>query len=310
MKIYEGLHDLERLSYAVVTSGTFDGVHIGHQKILKRLIDAAQQSGGESVLITYWPHPRLVLHEDSQDLKLLSTFEEKAELLASYGVQHLIKIPFTPQFSRLSSQEFIQQVLIDAIGTRKLVIGYDHRFGRNREGSFEHLMAHKDQYGFEVEEIPRQDIDHIGVSSTLIRNALSEGKVEIAASYLGRPYSFCGEVVPGDKIGRSLGFPTANLKIPQPYKLIPSDGVYAVKVTHNGKLWDGMLNIGVRPTIGGNEHRQEVHIMDLEQNLYGEELKILLIRQIRHEMKFNNLQELQLQLSRDKEEALSILKNS
>lgn len=310
MKIYEGLQNFERLSYAVVTSGTFDGVHIGHQKIIKRLTDAARQSQGESVLITFWPHPRLVLHADSQDLKLLSTFEEKAELLASYGVQHLVKIPFTPQFSQLSSQEFIQQVLIDAIGTRKLVIGYDHRFGRNREGSFEHLMAHKATYGFEVEEIPRQDIDHIGVSSTLIRNALSEGKVETAATYLNRPYSFSGTVVPGDKIGRSLGFPTANLKIPEPYKLIPSDGVYAVKVMHQGRLWDGMLNIGYRPTVGGNEHRQEVHIFGLAQDLYHEQLKIMLIRQIRKELKFSSLQELQQQLTLDKEKALLILKNS
>lgn len=310
MKIYEGLQDFERLPYAVVTSGTFDGVHIGHQKILKRLIDAARQRSGESVLITYWPHPRMVLHADSKDLKLLTTFEEKAALLAGYGVEHLVKIPFTPQFSRLTSEEFIQQVLIDAIGTRKLVIGYDHRFGRNREGSFEHLMANKEQWGFEVEEIPRQDIDHVGVSSTLIRNALTEGKVETAATYLGRYYSFCGEVVEGDKIGRSMGFPTANLKIPEAYKLIPADGVYAVKVAYRDTEWDGMLNIGYRPTVGGNEHRHEVHIFGLDQSLYGERLKVILVRQIREELKFSSLQQLQQQLVHDKEQALLILKNS
>jgi riboflavin kinase/FMN adenylyltransferase len=310
MKIYEGLQHFERLPYAVVTSGTFDGVHIGHQKIIKRLTDAAKQGQGESVLITYWPHPRLVLHADSKDLKLLSTFDEKADLLAGYGVEHLVKIPFTPEFSRLTSQEFIQQVLIDAIGTRKLVIGYDHRFGRNREGSFEHLMANKQQYGFEVEEIPRQDVEHVGVSSSRIRTALSEGKVEEAAAYLGRNYSFTGTVVDGDKIGRSMGFPTANLRIPESYKLIPSDGVYAVKVALDGAEWSGMLNIGNRPTVGGNDHRQEVHIFDLNQNLYGRQLKIMLIRQIRQELKFSSLEELQQQLARDKEQALSILKNS
>ncbi|WP_224994566.1 bifunctional riboflavin kinase/FAD synthetase [Cesiribacter sp. SM1] len=310
MKVYEGLQHFERLPYAVVTSGTFDGVHIGHQKIIKRLTDAAKQGPGESVLITYWPHPRLVLHADSKDLKLLSTFDEKAALLADYGVEHLVKIPFTPEFSRLTSQEFIQQVLIDAIGTKKLVIGYDHRFGRNREGSFEHLMANKQQYGFEVEEIPRQDVEHVGVSSSRIRAALSEGKVEEAAAYLGRNYSFAGNVVEGDKIGRSLGFPTANLQIPETYKLIPSDGVYAVKVALEGAQWSGMLNIGNRPTVGGNEHRQEVHIFELNQDLYGRQLRIELIRQIRQELKFNSLQDLQQQLNRDKEQALSILNNS
>ncbi|AHM59173.1 riboflavin kinase/FMN adenylyltransferase [Flammeovirgaceae bacterium 311] len=310
MRIYEGLQNFERLPHAVVTSGTFDGVHIGHQKIIKRLTTAAKQGPGESVLITYWPHPRLVLHADSKDLKLLSTFDEKAELLAGYGIEHLVKIPFTPEFSRLSSQEFIQQVLIDAIGTKKLVIGYDHRFGRNREGSFEHLMANKQQWGFEVEEIPRQDVEHVGVSSSRIRTALSEGQVEVAATYLGRHYSFTGTVVEGDKIGRSMGFPTANLHIPEPYKLIPSDGVYAVKVSLAGAEWNGMLNIGKRPTVGGEEHRQEVHIFDLDQNLYGSQLKIMLIRQIRQEFKFNSLQELQQQLAKDKEQALLILKKS
>lgn len=310
MRIYEGLQNFNRLPYAVVTSGTFDGVHVGHQKILKRLIDTSRQSGGESVLITYWPHPRMVLHADSHDLKLLSTFEEKAELLAGYGVEHLVKIPFTPQFSRLTSEEFIQQVLIDAIGTRKLVIGYDHRFGRNREGSFEHLMANKEQWGFDVEEIPRQDIDHVGVSSTRIRNALSGGRVDEAATFLGRPYSFSGLVVEGDKIGRSMGFPTANLRIQESYKLIPSDGVYAVKVAHEGKDWDGMLNIGVRPTVGGEDHRQEVHIFGLDQSLYGQKLTINLIKQIRQEQKFSSLEALQLQLEKDKEEALFILTKS
>ncbi|EMR02518.1 bifunctional riboflavin kinase/FAD synthetase [Cesiribacter andamanensis] len=309
MKIYDGLQDFTRLPHAVVTSGTFDGVHIGHQKILKQLVDAARQSGGESVLITFWPHPRLVLHADSRDLKLLSTFEEKAELLASFGVEHLVKIPFTEAFSRLSSSEFIQQVLVEGIGTKKLVIGYDHRFGRNREGSFEYLMANKARWGFEVVEISRQDVDHVGVSSTRIRKALSEGKVEEAAQFLGRPYSFAGLVVEGDKIGRNLGFPTANVEIPEHYKLIPSDGVYAVRVHHTNSLLPGMLNIGMRPTVGGQSHRLEVHIFGLEEDLYGQQLRLDLVQQIREELKFDSLDELRQQLALDKEQALFILQN-
>jgi riboflavin kinase / FMN adenylyltransferase len=309
MKIYEGLQDFTRLKQAVVTSGTFDGVHVGHQKILKRLVDAARQCGGESVLITFWPHPRLVLHADSKDLKLLSTFEEKASLLEAFGLEHLVKIPFTEAFSRLSSSEFIQQVLVDGIGTKKLVIGYDHRFGRNREGSFEYLMANKAQWGFEVVEIPRQDIDHVGVSSTRIRKALSEGKVEEAASFLGRPYSFAGRVIEGDKIGRQLGFPTANVEIPESYKLIPSDGVYAVRVQHQQKQYDGMLNIGMRPTVGGLSHRLEVHIFGLGEDLYGHQLRLDLVGQIREELKFDSLEELRQQLLKDKEQALFILQN-
>lgn len=310
MKVYDGLQHFQRLSYAVVTSGTFDGVHVGHQKILKRLIDVTSQREGESVLITYWPHPRLVLHPDSKDLKLLSTFDEKAALLEAYGIQHLVKIPFTPEFSQLSSQEFIQQVLLEAIGTKMLVIGYDHRFGHNREGSFEHLMANKAQYGFEVEEIPRQDVDHVGVSSTRIRNALSAGQVEVAAAYLGRPYSFTGTVIPGDKLGRGMGFPTANLAIPEAYKMIPADGVYAVKVAIDGKLFSGMLNIGMRPTVGGKEHRLEVNVFHLDQDLYGKKLQVHLVQQIREELKFDSLNELKEQLSKDKEQALLILQNS
>ena len=307
MKIYEGLEQFSRLQKAVVTSGTFDGVHIGHQKILAKLTDLARKTGGETVVITFWPHPRMVLHADSKDLKLLSTFEEKAEQLSHFGIDHLLKIAFTKEFSQLSSMEFIQKILIEAIGTSHLVIGYDHRFGKNREGSFDHLLANKDRYGFEVEEISRQDIDNVGVSSTRIRNALAEGQVEIAAEYLGRPYSLTGTVVEGDKIGRKLGFPTANLHIPQSYKLIPSDGVYAVTVKLEGSIFKGMLNIGQRPTVGGQNRTVEVHVFDLDENLYSKELTISLIRQIRTELKFESLDRLKNQLQQDKQSALAIL---
>lgn len=307
MKIYEGVEEFTRLSKAVVTSGTFDGVHVGHQKILGKLTDLARKTGGETVVITFWPHPRLVLHADSQDLKLLSTFEEKADLLAQYGIDHLIKIAFTRSFSQLSSREFIQKILIDAIGTSHLVIGYDHRFGKNREGSFEHLVANKEKYGFEVVEISRQDVDHIGVSSTRIRNALAAGEVEIAAEYLGRSYSFGGTVVEGDKIGRSMGFPTANIHIPEQYKLIPADGVYAVQVQLDGRHYKGMLNIGHRPTVGGKKRQVEVHIFKLSEDLYNKEIRLFLVKQIRTELKFDSLEELKEQLEQDKKSAVSIL---
>lgn len=307
MKIHEGIEGFVRLQKAIVTSGTFDGVHIGHQTILGKLTQLARKTGGETVVITFWPHPRMVLHADSKDLKLLSTFDEKAALLAEAGIDHLVKIAFTKEFSELSSTEFIQKVLIDAIGTTHLVIGYDHRFGKNREGSFEHLLANKKKWGFEVEEISRQDIDNVGVSSSRIRNALANGQVEIAAEYLGRPYSFTGTVVEGDKIGRSLGFPTANIHIPESYKLIPADGVYAVHVQWNGQQYKAMLNIGQRPTVGGRQRTVEAHIFELDENLYNSELSVFLIKQIRTELKFDSLEELKMQLSRDKESAIAIL---
>ena len=307
MKIYEGVEGFSHLSKAVVTSGTFDGVHIGHQKILAKLTDLAKKTAGETVVITFWPHPRLVLHPDSKDLKLLSTFEEKALLLEQLGIDHLIKIAFTKEFSQLSSAEFIQRILKDAIGTTHLVIGYDHRFGKNREGSFEHLMANKNKYGFEVEEISRQDIDNVGVSSTRIRNALDAGKVEIATEYLGRPYSLSGTVVEGEKIGRKISFPTANIHIPQPYKLVPADGVYAVKVSIENKEYQGMLNIGQRPTVGGQNRTVEVHIFELDEDLYHKEITVYLIKQIRTELKFDSLEQLKDQLQQDKQTAKSIL---
>ncbi|MEO0333726.1 MAG: riboflavin kinase, partial [Bacteroidota bacterium] len=194
----------------VVTSGTFDGVHFGHQKILARLKELAQEANGETVVLTFWPHPRLVLQGTESSLKLLNTFEEKAHLLEQAGIDHLVQMPFTEEFSHLSPHDYVQRILVDQLGTKFLVIGYDHRFGRNREGNFDYLQQHANSFGFQVEEIPRQDIDDIGVSSTKIRKALNSGDVASAKLYLGRPYEISGIVVGGDKIGRNLGFPTAN----------------------------------------------------------------------------------------------------
>lgn len=307
MKIYHGLDDFARLEYAVVTSGTFDGVHVGHQKILSRLREIAQKNHGETVVITFWPHPRLLLKPDDHTLKLLNTFEEKAELLKEHGIQHLVRIPFTKEFSQLTSEEFIKDILVDTIGTKKLVIGYDHRFGKNREGSFEQLVLNAPRYGFDVEEIPRQEIDHLAVSSTKIRHSLEVGDIDTANHLIGRPYSLTGRVITGDKIGRSIGFPTANIDIDTNYKLIPSDGIYAVTVKQGHATYGGMLYIGYRPTINGAKRNIEVNIFDFAKNIYGESITVNFHKMIRGDRTFNGLDELTRQLHQDKIDSLNIL---
>jgi riboflavin kinase/FMN adenylyltransferase len=307
MKIYHGIDDLSRLNYAVVTSGTFDGVHVGHQKILARLQEIATRNNGETVVITFWPHPRLVLHPEDDSLKLLNTFEEKAALLKEQGIQHLVRIPFTKEFSQYTSEEFIQKILVDTIGTKKLVIGYDHRFGHNREGSFEQLKLNAPKYGFEVEEIPRQDIDHVGVSSSKIRKALDEGDIDTATHFLGQPYALTGRVVMGDKLGRLLGYPTANIEVDTKYKLIPADGIYAVTLLHEHTTYKGMLYIGNRPTVNGTKRNIEVNIFDFEKDIYGESLTLYFHKLIRGDARFNDLEELKVQLAIDKQDALRML---
>ncbi len=308
MKIYHGIDDFTQLQYAVVTSGTFDGVHIGHQKIFSRLREIASRNFGETVVITYWPHPRLVLHPEDESLKLLNTFEEKANLLKDQGIQHLIRIPFTKEFSQLSSEEYIQQILVKTIGTRKLVIGYDHHFGKNREGSFEQLKLNCQRYGFEVEEIPSQEVDHVAVSSTKIRKALEEGDISTANHFLGQPYPLTGRVVRGDRIGHTIGYPTANIEIDTRHKLIPSDGIYAVTVDYGPRTYGGMLYIGYRPTINGKRRNIEVNIFDFNEDVYGETLTIHFHKRLRGDHTFDGLEEMKAQLQRDKQDALAVLK--
>jgi riboflavin kinase / FMN adenylyltransferase len=309
MKIYHGIEDFTKLNFAVVTSGTFDGVHVGHQKIFSRLREIASRHKGESVVLTFWPHPRLVLHPEDDSLKVLNTFEEKAELLKEEGINHLIRIPFTKEFSQLTSEEFIRKILVETIGTKKLVIGYDHHFGKNREGSFEQLKLNGPKYGFEVEEIPRQDIDNVGVSSTKIRKALDEGDIETATHFLGKPYSITGRVVTGDKLGRLIGYPTANLEIEIKHKLVPMDGIYAVTVLHEHKEFGGMLYIGNRPTINGTKQNIEVNIFDFNDDIYGESLTVKFHKLIRGDKKLADLEELKAQISLDKIAAHKILDN-
>ncbi|TNF42594.1 MAG: bifunctional riboflavin kinase/FAD synthetase [Cytophagales bacterium] len=307
MKIYEGLDEFQAVPNAVVTSGTFDGVHLGHQKILTRIREIARGLQGETVLITFWPHPRLVLYPKEHNLRLLTTFEEKASLLRKFGIDHLITIPFTKEFSQLSSEEFIRKVLVDKIETKKLVIGYDHRFGKNREGSFEYLQNHSTEFGFELEEISRQDVDEIGVSSTKIRRALETGDVKTANSYLGRPYEINGIVVKGQQIGRSIGFPTANIHVPNDYKLIPCDGVYAVEALVDGGLFKAMLNIGNRPTVDGSKKTVEAHLFDYQGDLYNRQITIFFQEFLREEKKFDSLEDLKKQLLEDQRQAKLVL---
>ncbi|QHV95007.1 bifunctional riboflavin kinase/FAD synthetase [Spirosoma endbachense] len=309
MIVHRGLDDISPLTNAVVTSGTFDGVHRGHQTILARLTEVAQTSEGESVLITYWPHPRTVVSNDSQDLKLLTTLDEKIELIEQAGVNHLVAIPFTRSFSELTSEQYIRQILIDKIGTKKLVIGYDHRFGRDREGGFDYIQAHQSEYGFEVEEIPRQDVEAVGVSSSKIRTALQEGNIHTANLFLGRQYNLTGTIVKGQQLGRTIGFPTANLQVDDLIKLVPANGVYAVDVVQAGQVYGGMLNIGFRPTVAGTHQTIETYIFDFDKDIYGEHMTLRFREFLRPEQKFEGLPALVAQLKRDEETARAILQS-
>jgi len=302
MNIYQGIENFPAINFAIVTSGTFDGVHKGHQKILSRLKESCLKHNGESVLITFHPHPRQILKKDD-DLKLLSTLDEKIKLLTQFEVDHLLIIPFTNAFSELSSEEFIEEILIKTINTKKLVIGYDHRFGKNREGSFEYLKDHSHNYGFEIEEIPAQEIDDIAVSSTKIRNALLEGDIELANDYLGHQYSLEGKVVKGKQIGRTIGYPTANIEIKEKYKLIPADGVYIVEVEYKNETYGGMLSIGNNPTLNGTQTTIEVNIFNFNKEIYNEGLTVRFVKYMRGQIKYSNLEGLIAQLKNDEIEA-------
>lgn len=308
MKVYRGLEQYQTVKNAVVTTGTFDGVHLGHKTIINQLKKIAGDNNGETVVLTFHPHPRMVLQKEN-NIKLLGTIDERIKLLEENGVDHLIISPFTKEFSRISSIEFVRDILVNKIGTKKLVIGYDHHFGRNREGSFEHLVEFGPMYGFEIEEIPAINIEDVNISSTKIRKALEIGDIKTAKEYLGRNYSISGVVITGKQLGRSMGFPTANIKIAESYKLIPGIGVYAVKVIHNEINYLGMLNIGFRPTIEDDRKMSiEVHLFEFNGNLYDEELTIEFVSKIRDEQQFKNVNQLKEQLERDLIECENIFK--
>lgn len=307
MKVLDHISEFQKSDYSVVTIGTFDGVHIGHQTILKRVVEDARKNGGESTLITFWPHPRFILKKDPNSLKLLSTFEEKVELVSQLGIDNILKIAFTPDFSNLSADQFVQTILQDGVATKQLYIGYDHHFGNNREGDIDFLKANSDRYGFTVNEISKQEIDHVGVSSTKIREALKSGEIHLANSLLGREYTLSGSVVDGQKKGRSIGYPTANIRVEESYKLLPADGVYAIKASVKGIDASGMLNVGFKPTVNGKERTIEAHLFEFNSDIYGEDITIKFVRSIRKEMKFDDLSQLQKQLDKDKEKAIELL---
>ncbi len=308
MKVYRSIDDFQKLDSAVVTSGTFDGVHLGHRKILTNLVDKARKTNSESVVITFWPHPRTVLQPD-QPTRLLTSLEEKIELIGESRPDHLIVLPFSRDFSNQSSLEFIYKILIGQIGTKHLIIGYDHRFGKNREGSFEFLKENAAQFGFEVEEIPREDIHNVTISSTNIRKSLQQGDLNEVLTLLGRSYFLTGTVVHGEKIGRKLGFPTANIQPDEALKLIPCDGVYAIEAEWQGKNYPGMMNIGYRPTVGGLSHVIEAHLFDFNEKIYEDRLRIYFRYYIRPEKRFASLEELKNQLQTDRLSALDLLKS-
>jgi len=309
LRIYNQLSEFKKLDNAVVTIGTFDGVHFGHQKIIKRLCEMAKSSGGESVLLTFFPHPRMIIDPENQELKMINTIDEKAQILAGLGIDHLIITPFTRDFSNLSANDYIKNILVDAIGTKKIIIGYDHRFGKDRLGNINTLMENASTYDYQVEEIPEQDINDVAVSSTKIRKALLDGDVALANKYLGYAFSIYGPVIKGDKIGRTIGFPTANIFVPETYKLIPGDGIYAVTVEmgeeKNPEVYRGMAYIGQRPTINGMTRNIEVNIFDFNREIYGQNIKMNFLAFLREDVKFTGLEALTEQLQKDKEDTLA-----
>ena len=307
MKIYYNLENFPVLKSPVLTLGTFDGVHVGHQKILSRLNDMAKSINGESVLMTFYPHPRAVIFPDQRDIRLISTLNEKIELLERFGVNHLVVQSFTRDFSMLNHDTFVKEYLVAKIGVKKMVVGYDHQFGHDRKGSFAELQSLAPHLGFTVEEIPEQDIEDVAVSSTRIRRALIEGGVEDAAGLLGYNYTFSGRVVKGKQLGRQLGFPTANLECDYPLKLIPANGVHAVNVVVRNVQYKGMLSIGTRPTFDNGARSVEVNIFDFDGDIYGENVKLIFKNYLRADQKFDGVDALVQQIYLDKTRSLELL---
>lgn len=306
MPVHQNLNNLPAFNKAVITVGTFDGVHRGHKILIQQIKKEAEKCQGESVLITFEPHPRSVLRPEDSSLRLLTTTEEKTALIEKEGVKHIVIAPFTKDFSSLSALEYIDQFLVKRFHPCKIVIGYNHQFGHHRDGNIELLSKYATHYGYEVLELHKQLVNDIEVSSTRIRIALQEGDMNTANELLGRPYSFKGTVVKGDQRGRTIGFPTANLQINHPQKLIPARGVYAVHIIWRNTSYRGMMNIGIRPTVDGTRETIEVHIFDFDNEIYGESLEVQIMGRIRNEMKFASLEDLKNQLHRDRLMAQSL----
>ena len=315
MKIYRSLDDFSPVENAVVTIGTFDGVHIGHQKILAHLKEAAHKINGETILLTFFPHPRLIINPDDDSLRLINDIEEKVSQLSKVGIDHLIIIPFSRDFSNQSPEEYISNVLVGKLGTKKIVIGYDHHFGKDRKGSLQDLEQFASIFDYSVDEIPEQDINDIAVSSTRVREALIKGDIKTANLYLGYPFELTGTVIRGDQIGRTIGFPTANLQVHEPHKLIPAYGIYAVEVHIYNHIQNittgeyheespvsvakGMGYIGTRPTVDGMNRAIEISLFDFNEDIYGKTLRVKFLHFIRHDERFNSLEEMKAQIKED-----------
>lgn len=308
MKTLTNLNDFQKPSNkTIVTIGTFDGVHIGHKFVLKKVIELTKKNNYKSVILTFFPHPRMVLQQDSS-IKLLNTVKEKEFLLSQLGIDNLIIHPFDLEFSRLSAEDFVKKVLVEKLNVGIIIIGHDHRFGRNRTATIDDLIEFGKEYNFEVQKISAKEIDDIAISSTKIRTALIEGNIDTANNYLDYNYFITGKVVPGKQIGRTIGFPTANIEVPKNYKLIPKNGVYIISSKINNINYFGMMNIGINPTVEGLEQKIEVHFFDFDKDIYNQEVKIEILSRIRDEKKYNSLEELKIQLRKDESTSREFIK--
>ena len=307
MKIYQSLNEFKPSRKTIVTLGTFDGVHLGHNVILDKICNTAKQENLESVLLTFFPHPRLIVSNDSE-IKMLNTMAEKAKLLKQKGIQNFIIHPFDKLFSELSPREFVAQILVKQLNIQKIIIGYDHKFGKNRAADFNDLIAFGKEFGFEVEEIPAKQVDEVAVSSTKIRNSLLEGNISLANDYLGYSYMLSGIVIKGNQLGRTIGFPTANIEVSENYKLIPKNGVYIVSAIVNNQTIFGMMNIGIKPTLGDNIPTIEVHLLDFSEDIYCQEIQVNVIERLRDEQKFESFEALKSQLEIDKTNTVDYFK--
>lgn len=308
MKIFNSIKSFNATKPTIVTIGTFDGVHLGHQKIVAQITKNAHALNCESLVLTFFPHPRMVLQE-STEMKQLNTLNEKIALLDNLGIDNLVVHPFDKEFSRLTAEEFVKKVLVDVFKIKKIIIGHDHRFGRNRTATIDDLINFGETYGFEVEQISAEEINEVSISSTKIRDALLEGNIELAANYLGYDYSLTGIIFEGKQLGRTIGYPTANITIEEDYKLIPNNGVYIAKSVLNGKTVFGMMNIGTRPTVDGTKQTIEINFFDFKQDLYGQKITISLLHRMRSEQKFESIDALKNQLGKDKKTALAFIEN-
>jgi riboflavin kinase/FMN adenylyltransferase len=308
VKVYRDFEEVENIPNAVLTIGTFDGVHLGHQKIIERLKSEAKKINGETVLFTFFPHPRMVINPTNHGLKLIQTEAEKIENLERLGLDHLIIFPFTKAFSNLSADDFVKEYLIEKLHVKTIVVGYDHQFGKNREGTLKHLQKLSENLPFEVIEIPAHEVDEINVSSTKIRKAIEIGDVQTANNYLNEPFEISGKVVQGNQIGRTIGFPTANIEVNDALKIVPAIGVYAVEIVlADQRKFKGMMNIGIRPTVTDSEEiKIEVFIFDFSEVIYDQRIKVYLLQRIRGEHRFQSLEVLRAQLQEDEKTVRSI----